>query len=67
MGLRTHSLKEVYCGPMIGPEESWDFFCNYFSVQKRRDNVFANVLKNPNIFKQAEQEQKSQTKKEEST
>jgi tRNA A37 methylthiotransferase MiaB len=61
--INPDSLKEVYDGPLIGPEESWDFFCDYFSVPKTSDDVFANLLKIPNIFNQAEQEQRSQTKK----
>jgi len=49
--INPNSLKEVYDGPLIGPEESWDFFCDYFSVPKRRDDAIANLLKNPITFR----------------
>jgi tRNA A37 methylthiotransferase MiaB len=41
------SLREVYDGPMIGPEESWDFFRRYFNLlEKEEIDVYANTLNN---------------------
>lgn len=49
--INLDSLKEVYDGPLIGPKKSWNFFCDYFFVPKRHDDVFANLLKNPSTFR----------------
>ena len=39
------ALREVYDGPLVGPEDCWDFFGRYFNlVEKREINVHANVF-----------------------
>jgi len=39
------SLREVYDGPMIGPEDSLDFFCSHFNlVDMKEFNIQANTL-----------------------
>ncbi len=54
------SLKDFYDGPLIGPEECWDFFRNYFSLLKEKNfDTFANTLNRSNIPKQAENGQQS--------
>ena len=40
-------LKDIYDGPLIGLEESWDFFCRYFHISKKKIfDINANVLSN---------------------
>ncbi len=41
------ALKDIYNGPLIGPEESWDFFRSYFHLSKKKIfDINANVLNN---------------------
>ena len=47
------SLKDVYDGPLIGPEECWDFFHNYFSLPKENNFAFANKLNENNLLMRA--------------
>jgi tRNA A37 methylthiotransferase MiaB len=58
------SLKDVYKGPLIGPEDCWDFFHNHFSLPKEKNfDVNANTINKHNIPQQIENRQKSLTEK----
>lgn len=58
------SLKGVYNGTLIGPEESWDFFHDYFNVPKTGEfDIDANTLNKCNIPKQRVNGQLSQREK----
>ena len=62
--INPDSLKAVYYGPLIGPEEAWDFFCSYFSLPKKKINeIYANTLNRSYISKKLDNEQKSKIKK----
>lgn len=58
------SLREVYNGPLIGPEEAWDFFYRFLSLSKKKKNdVTANSLNIHYMYKQTRKEQPSQIEK----
>ena len=58
------SLKDIYDGPMIGPEEAWDFFHSLFSISKTKTlDIYANTLNNYHIPKQVVKGQLSQIEK----
>jgi len=58
------SLKDVYNGPMIGPEESWPFFLRYFNLIEKEDfDVYANSLNKCHLLKQKVHRQLSKREK----
>ena len=62
--INSASLKDIYDGPMIGPEEAWDFFHSYFSISLNKTfDVSANTLNNYHIPKQVVKGQLSQIEK----
>jgi MiaB/RimO family radical SAM methylthiotransferase len=57
--INPNSLKDVYDGPLIGPEECWDFFHDYFSLPKKTNfDTFANTLNKSCMPKQTENGQR---------
>lgn len=58
------SLKEVYDGPLIGPEEALNYFYNYFFLPKNKEfNINANSLHKPCISELMENRQLSLSEK----
>lgn len=57
-------LKEVYDGPLIGPEAAWDFFSDFFSLSKNIESeINANLLNPHKIPKQVNNGNRSQAEK----
>ena len=62
--INPNSLREVYDGPMIGPEESGDFFYRHFDlIEKRESKIHANTLNSLYIPKTRTNRQLTQREK----
>ena len=58
------SLTEFYDGPLIGPEEIWDFLSNFFPLPQNKETVHANLLNKHYIPKQTNNDQPIQKESE---
>ena len=57
------SLKKIYNGPLIGPEESWDFFKNQFNPSNNKEDINANTLNNCTMPQEISNKQPSKREK----